>query len=155
MKKSSKDYEKKARRMATPTRMHLVDLNLFRVFDTLMLHRNVRKTSELLMVTPSAVSHALNRLRDAIGDPLFTPSRHGMEPTQHALELASAVRKGLENFEVAFSANRLCRRRLSGLFASPRAILLPWWSYRSLLNGWLRAHRILTSEYFRWVGSIL
>jgi DNA-binding transcriptional LysR family regulator len=104
MKKSSKDYEKKARRMATPTRMHLVDLNLFRVFDALMLHRSVRKTSELLMVTPSAVSHALNRLRDAIGDPLFTPSRHGMEPTQRALELASAVRKGLANFEVAFSA---------------------------------------------------
>ena len=104
MKKRSKDYEKKARRMATPTRMRLVDLNLFLVFDALMQHRSVRKTSQLLMVTPSAVSHALGRLRDAIGDPLFTPSRYGMEPTQRALELASAIRKGLENFEEAFSA---------------------------------------------------
>jgi DNA-binding transcriptional LysR family regulator len=104
MKKSSKDSEKKARRIATPTRMRLVDLNLFRVFDALMQHRSVQKTSQLLMVTPSAVSHALNRLRDAIGDPLFTSGRYGMEPTQRALELASAIRKGLENFEMAFSA---------------------------------------------------
>ena len=39
--------------------IHMVDLNLFRVFDAMMQHRSVRKASEMLSVTPSAVSHAL------------------------------------------------------------------------------------------------
>src|ERR1700746_227141 len=81
----------------------MIDLNLFRVFDAMMLHRSVRKASQILSVTPSAVSHALNRLRQSIGDELFVPCECGMQPTQRALELASAVREGLEKFELALN----------------------------------------------------
>jgi len=79
----------------------MIDLNLFRVFDAMMLHRSVRKASQILSVTPSAVSHALSRLRQSIGDALFIPTESGMQPTQRALELASAVREGLEKLELA------------------------------------------------------
>jgi Bacterial regulatory helix-turn-helix protein, lysR family len=48
-------------------RLRMIDLNLFRVFDAMMLHRSVRKASQILSVTPSAVSHALSRLRQSIG----------------------------------------------------------------------------------------
>jgi hypothetical protein len=51
--------------------LRTIDLNLFRVFDAIMLHRSVRKASQMLSVTPSAVSHALSRLRQSIGDELF------------------------------------------------------------------------------------
>ena len=34
--------------------IRMVDLNLFRVFDAMMLHRSVRKASQMLSVTPSA-----------------------------------------------------------------------------------------------------
>src|ERR1700740_3173607 len=81
----------------------MIDLNLFRVFDAMMLHRSVRKASQILSVTPSAVSHALNRLRQSIGDELFIPTESGMQPTQRALELASAVREGLEKLELALT----------------------------------------------------
>jgi DNA-binding transcriptional LysR family regulator len=81
----------------------MIDLNLFRVFDAMMLHRSVRKASQILSVTPSALSHALNRLRQSIGDDLFVPSESGMQPTQRALELASAVREGLEKLELVLN----------------------------------------------------
>jgi DNA-binding transcriptional LysR family regulator len=81
----------------------MIDLNLFRAFDAMMLHRSVRKASQILSVTPSAVSHALSRLRQSIGDELFIPTESGMQPTQRALELASAVREGLEKLELALT----------------------------------------------------
>jgi hypothetical protein len=86
-------------------RAHLgrIDLNLFRVFDAMMLHRSVRKASQILSVTPSAVSHALSRLRQSIGDELFILTQSGMQPTRRALELASAVREGLETLELALN----------------------------------------------------
>jgi DNA-binding transcriptional LysR family regulator len=81
--------------------LRTIDLNLFRVFDAVMLHRSVRKASQMLSVTPSAVSHALSRLRQSIGDELFISTESGMQPTRRALELASAVREGLEKIELA------------------------------------------------------
>jgi DNA-binding transcriptional LysR family regulator len=83
--------------------LRMIDLNLFPVFDAMMVHRSVRKASRILSVTPSAVSHALSRLRQSIGDELFIPTESGMQPTQRALELASAVREGLEKLELALT----------------------------------------------------
>src|SRR3984885_10145093 len=83
--------------------LRMIDLNLFRVFDAMMLHRSVRKASQTLSVTPSAVSHALNRLRQTIDDELFISGERGMEPTRRALELAASVREGLASFEAALA----------------------------------------------------
>ncbi len=96
---------KKCQNYVKAETMHLrtIDLNLFRVFDAMMLHRSVRKASQILSVTPSAVSHALSRLRQSIGDELFIPSESGMQPTRRALELALAVREGLEKLELALT----------------------------------------------------
>jgi DNA-binding transcriptional LysR family regulator len=90
---------------AETAHLRMIDLNLFRVFDAMMLHRSVRKASQLLSVTPSAVSHALSRLRQSIGDELFIPTESGMQPTQRALQLASGVREGLEKLERALTRN--------------------------------------------------
>jgi DNA-binding transcriptional LysR family regulator len=88
---------------AESAQLRMIDLNLFRVFDAMMLHRSVRKASQILSVTPSAVSHALSRLRQSIGDELFIPTESGMQPTQRALQLASGVREGLEKLERALT----------------------------------------------------
>jgi len=79
----------------------MIDLNLFRVFDAIMEFRSVRKASQALSLTPSAVSHALSRLRESIGDELFSTSPSGMQPTERALELSSAVREGFEKVKLA------------------------------------------------------
>jgi DNA-binding transcriptional LysR family regulator len=81
-----------------------IDLNLFSVFDAILQHGSVTRAAQALSITPSAVSHALSRLRQVIGDELFVPSGLGMEPTRHARELALTVQEGLENFQLALTA---------------------------------------------------
>jgi DNA-binding transcriptional LysR family regulator len=81
-----------------------VDLNLFKVFEAVLRHRGVSAAGRELGVTPSAVSHALSRLRQALGDELFVAGDSGMEPTVRARELAPGVRDGLERISHAVGA---------------------------------------------------
>lgn len=78
-----------------------IDLNLLRVFEALYELRSVTRTAERLGRTQSAVSHALGRLRQAIGDPLFVRHPDGLQPTALATEIAPAIREGLEQLRVA------------------------------------------------------
>jgi len=82
-----------------------VDLNLFRVFETMMRQRSVAASARELNVTASAVSHALARLRQALHDPLFVSSSEGMAPTPRALELAPTVSEGLGRLAEALSTS--------------------------------------------------
>jgi DNA-binding transcriptional LysR family regulator len=95
-KSDAKECQNYAKPWPAITQIRLMDLNLFRVFDAIMVHRSVREASQTLSVTPSAVSHALGRLRQSIGDELFIPTGSGMQPTRRALELTSGIRAGLE-----------------------------------------------------------
>ena len=81
-----------------------IDLNLFRVFEVVFKYRSVNEASKELGVTPSAVSHALARLRQALGDELFIYREAGMEPTPRALELAPGVCDGLGRIKEAVNA---------------------------------------------------
>jgi DNA-binding transcriptional LysR family regulator len=72
-----------------------IDLNLVRVFDTLMELRSVTRSADRLGLTQPAVSHALARLRRALDDPLFVRSAQGLLPTARALEMANGAREGL------------------------------------------------------------
>lgn len=68
------------------------DFNLFRLLDTLYEERSVTRTAERLFLTPSAVSHALGRLRHLLDDPLFVRGPQGMMPTPRAQEIATRLR---------------------------------------------------------------
>lgn len=81
-----------------------IDLNLLRVFETVMRHRSVSAASKELGVTASAISHALGRLRRALGDELFVYGEEGMEPTVRAIQLAPGIRLGLEQIEDAVNS---------------------------------------------------
>ncbi|CAM2152282.1 LysR family transcriptional regulator [Pararobbsia alpina] len=74
-----------------------IDLNLMLVFDALMRHRSVAAAADELSLSSSACSHALSRMRSAMGDPLFV--RHGseMQPTAKAEQMAEGVRAALES----------------------------------------------------------
>src|SRR3546814_444671 len=83
--------------------MSEIDLNLLRVFDTLFELGNVTKAGARLGLTQSAVSHALGRLRQSIGDPLFVRAPGGLQPTARAIEIAPGVRVGLSQLRTALS----------------------------------------------------
>ncbi|WP_282270981.1 LysR family transcriptional regulator [Stenotrophomonas sp. PS02298] len=73
-----------------------LDLNLLRVFDALYRHRTVVGAADELAISPSACSHALKRLRDALQDDLFARYGAGMQPTARADHLAPGVSEALE-----------------------------------------------------------
>src|SRR6266850_937710 len=67
-----------------------IDLNLLRIFDILYDERNVTRAAARLFLTQSAVSHALARLREVLGDPLFMRIPSGLQPTERAHQPAPA-----------------------------------------------------------------
>ncbi|MDP8996759.1 MAG: LysR family transcriptional regulator [Pseudomonadota bacterium] len=77
--------------------MNYLDLNLLRVFDALMAERSVTRAAERIGRTQSAVSHALNRLREIFEDELFSRDGKTMEATPRARELASVVSVALSD----------------------------------------------------------
>ncbi|MDN7143181.1 LysR family transcriptional regulator [Pseudomonas sp. JQ170] len=72
-----------------------LDLNLLVVFATLWETQNVTRASERLALSQPAVSHALRRLRERLGDELFVTGRSGLVPTARAAELIGPVRDAL------------------------------------------------------------
>jgi DNA-binding transcriptional LysR family regulator len=58
-----------------------MDLNLLRVFEAVYQERHLTRAAEILALTPSAVSHALRRLRVYLGDPLFVRQGTAMVAT--------------------------------------------------------------------------
>jgi DNA-binding transcriptional LysR family regulator len=68
-----------------------LDGGLLLVFRELLLRRRATDAANHLGLSPSAISHALSRLRDLFGDPLFVRRSHGLEPTQRALDLGPQV----------------------------------------------------------------
>lgn len=76
--------------------LRAIDLNLFVTLDALVEARSVRRAAQRLHLTPSAVSMALARLRDLLGDPLLVRTPAGMEPTPRALAVMRTVRPALE-----------------------------------------------------------
>jgi DNA-binding transcriptional LysR family regulator len=78
-----------------------LDLNLLRVFDAIMGERSVLRAAQKICLSQSAVSHALARLRDTIGDELFIRTPAGMQPTVRALAMAPLIREAWVSLEKA------------------------------------------------------
>lgn len=78
-----------------------LDLNLLRVFRTLMETGNTTRAAEALGLTQPAVSAALGRLRAQLDDPLFLRVGNAMVPTARAEALAAPVAEALEGLEAA------------------------------------------------------
>jgi DNA-binding transcriptional LysR family regulator len=87
-----------------PLNVNRLDLNLLKVFDALLSERRVTKAAERLFLSQPALSHALARLRDALGDELFTRSPSGMRPTAFSLTIAPRIQAALEQIDRALAS---------------------------------------------------
>jgi len=76
-----------------------IDLNLLVLLSVVLEVRHVGRAADRLNLTPSAVSHALGRLRGLLNDPLFLRTPRGVVPTARALELAEPVADILNRVE--------------------------------------------------------
>jgi DNA-binding transcriptional LysR family regulator len=81
--------------------MHLgaVDLNLLVALDALLRERSVTRAARHVGLSPSAMSHALARLRAFFGDPLLVRGQRGMVPTERAESLEAPLREALAAIE--------------------------------------------------------
>lgn len=75
------------------------DLNLLRAFAALLAERHVTRAAAKVGLTQPAMSHALARLREAIGDPLFVRAPNGMQPTPRAEALAAPLERALAEID--------------------------------------------------------
>lgn len=86
-----------------PVNFRTLDLNLLRVLDAVMSEGSLTRAAAALAMTQPAVSHALKRLHQAVGEELFVRSAHGMKPTPLAEALWPQVRDALSALRQALA----------------------------------------------------
>lgn len=72
-----------------------VDANLFVVLDSLLDTASVAETARRVGLSASAVSHALARIRDLVGDPILVRAGQRMVVTARARAMAPLLKGGL------------------------------------------------------------
>jgi DNA-binding transcriptional LysR family regulator len=108
-----------------------LDLNLLVVFHAVYAEGGVTRAAQKLHLTQPAISHALGRLRDLVGDPLFVRKGRAMVATPRARDLIIPVRRSLRGLEAAlnqverFDARTTERSFTIGLRSPSEAVLLP------------------------------
>ena len=90
----------------TPHDFRLLDLNLLRVFDCVMAEGSLTRAADKLSLTQPAVSNAMRRLRDAVGDELLVRQGHGVQPTPRAQALWPVVRDALGSLQHSLAPQR-------------------------------------------------
>lgn len=108
-----------------------IDLNLFVVMEAIYAEGGVTAASRKLNLSQPAVSHALGRLRDLFGDPLFQRNGHVMSPTPLARRIIEQVRGSLHGLEAtlgvpeAFDPGTASRRITLAMREAMQAAVLP------------------------------
>lgn len=79
--------------------MSIPDLNLLVTLNVLLAEGSVARAAKRLRLSPSAMSRALARLRETMGDPLLVRAGRGLVPTPRALELRERVAQLVQDAE--------------------------------------------------------
>ena len=82
--------------------LNSLDLNLLVALDALLRDANVSRAAMRLNLSQPATSHALQRLRDLIGDPLLVRNGARMELTPRARELRAPLAQTLDQVRGLF-----------------------------------------------------
>jgi DNA-binding transcriptional LysR family regulator len=110
-----------------------LDVDLLRVFSTLMDERSVSRTATRLNRSRYGIDSALQQLRGIFGDPLLLKDRQRMVPTERALHLEASL------------------RRLLGDADAPPLMTAVVDSMRSTAPGmWLSSHRPVARRMRPW-----
>src|ERR1700687_3847372 len=106
-----------------PMNLSALDLNLLVALDALLLEANVSRAAMRIGLSQPAASHALQRLRDMLGDPLLVRTGSRMELTPRAQALRGPLAQVLDqvrgllipdDFDAA-SSERQCRLMMPDL----------------------------------------
>lgn len=110
---------------------HPIDYNLFVVLEAIYTEGNVTKAAYKLHLSQPAISHALARLRELFGDPLFVRKGSAMVPTPLTRNSIESIRSSLRHLEdtirttAGFDPAQAKKRMTLCLPSSMEAALLP------------------------------
>jgi len=71
----------------------------YEIFEAVVKHQSFLRASEILKLSPSAISHSISKLEDTIGFPLFIRSKTGVQLTNSGKELLPYIRTILNDVE--------------------------------------------------------
>lgn len=89
--------------MPYPFSLRNFDLNLLKVFDHVMTERSLTRAATRLALTQPAVSNAMRRLRETLGDELLVRRGRALEPTPRAEALWPAVQNALRGLQASLA----------------------------------------------------
>jgi DNA-binding transcriptional LysR family regulator len=145
-----------------------LDLNLLVALDALLLEANVSRAAMRIGLSQPAASHALQRLRDVLGDPLLVRVGARMELTPRALALRGPLAQALDqvrglfisdDFDAARSERQFrlmmpdlavellmppLMKKLDGAAPGVRIDVVPW-----------RGPAIFTAEFARTIDLVI
>lgn len=90
--------------MIEAKKVQQLDFNLLKVFECLYQERNMSLAAKLLFISPSAVSHAIKRLRLVLNDELFIRQGQVMQPTPACQRMAPQLLDTLEKLRQILQA---------------------------------------------------
>lgn len=76
-----------------------IDINLYPLFIAIFEQKSISKAAQLLCISQSAVSHALQRLRLQLKDELFVRSGQKMLPTPFAEQIYQPIQTALSTIQ--------------------------------------------------------
>ncbi|MGE3886672.1 MAG: LysR family transcriptional regulator [Vicinamibacterales bacterium] len=82
------------------------DLNLLYTLNAVLSEGSVVRAAHRLLLSPSAMSRALARLRETTGDPLLVRAGRGLVPTPRALELRERVGQLVDDAEAVLRPSK-------------------------------------------------
>src|SRR5712671_6927659 len=85
-----------------PMNLAALDINLLVVLDALLLEANVSRAAMRIGLSQPAASHALQRLREVLGDPLLVRAGARMELTPRAQALRGPLAQALDQVRGLF-----------------------------------------------------
>src|SRR5260370_3911828 len=96
--------------------MHLMnlnslDLNLLTALDALLMEASVSRAAMRIGLSQPAASHALQRLRDLIGDPLLVRNGARIALTPRAMALRAPLAQALDQIRGVFASHEFDARR--------------------------------------------
>ncbi|MDI6621922.1 LysR family transcriptional regulator [Acinetobacter junii] len=78
---------------------HRIDINLYPLFIAIFEQKSISKAAQILCISQSAVSHALQRLRLQLKDELFVRSGQKMLPTPFAEQIYQPIQTALSTIQ--------------------------------------------------------
>jgi DNA-binding transcriptional LysR family regulator len=94
-----------------------VDLNLLPALEALLRRRNVTRAAEDVGLSQPAMSRALQRLRDCLGDPLLVRGGGELRPTPRALSMLPQLSAALDSLGAVYRAPAFEPRDMRRTFA--------------------------------------